>query len=260
MRVHEFLCFGEQPGEGNPALVVVGGNGNAAWRQALARERNLTCVFLDPGDGLEAAAVLDFVYPHTRSPLCLHATLAAAQLLFERHGAHRPLKVKTAMHGQSLLLSRDGENVFVRLAPQEPPRVDIAPGLPGRLLAAPDLVLASAPRLASVGSPKLLLEVADAETLYALAPDLALIHVWGKEVGVRAVHASNPSPRSPTASRSSSYNKLIPGRDKSEVSRITCTKSIKQALPASRFGVTAYSRPVRPSGPMRWRATYPRSR
>ena len=188
MRVHEFLCFGEQPGEGNPALVVVGGNGNAAWRQALARERNLTCVFLDPGDGLEAAAVLDFVYPHTRSPLCLHATLAAAQLLFERHGAHRPLKVKTAMHGQSLLLSRDGENVFVRLAPQEPPRVDIAPGLPGRLLAAPDLVLASAPRLASVGSPKLLLEVADAETLYALAPDLALIHVWGKEVGVNGCY------------------------------------------------------------------------
>ncbi len=192
MQVHEFVCFGEQPGEGNPALVVVGGNGNPGWRRALARERNLTCVFLDPGDGLDTAAVLDFVYPHMRSPLCLHATLAAAQLLFERHGAHQPLRVKTAMHGQPLLLARDGDNVFVRLARQEAPRVDtlldIHGLLPERLLAAPDLALASAPRLASVGSPKLLLEVADVDTLYGLAPDLALIHAWGKEVGVNGCY------------------------------------------------------------------------
>jgi len=223
MQVHEFVCFGEQPGEGNPALVVVGGNGNPGWRRALARERNLTCVFLDPGDGIDTAAVLDFVYPHMRSPLCLHATLAAAQLLFERHGAHHPLraceknsrarrvvedstnvrrddatqpwrifshalKVKTAMHGQPLLLSRDGDNVFVRLARQEAPRVSIDALLPERLLAAPDLALVSAPRLASVGSPKLLLEVADVDTLYGLAPDLALIHVWGKEVGVNGCY------------------------------------------------------------------------
>lgn len=187
MQVHEFVCFGEQPGEGNPALVVVGGNGNPGWRRALARERNLTCVFLDPGDGLDTAAVLDFVYPHMRSPLCLHATLAAAQLLFERHGA-QPLRVTTAMHGQPLLLSRDGDNVFVRLARQEAPRVSIDALLPERLLAAPDLALASAPRLASVGSPKLLLEVADVDTLYGLAPDLALIHVWGKEVGVNGCY------------------------------------------------------------------------
>ncbi len=189
MRIHEFLCFGERPGEGNPALVIEGGNGNPGWRRALARERNLTCVFVDPGDDLETAAVLDFVYPHARSPLCLHATLAAAQILFERQGRHAPLMVKTAMQGQPLLLARDGEHVFVRLARQAPPRVDIDAALPARLLAAPDLVLASAPRLASVGSPKLLLEVDSVETLYALAPDLALIHVWGKEAGVNGCYA-----------------------------------------------------------------------
>jgi len=188
MRIHEFVCFGERPGEGNPALVIEGGNGNPEWRRALARERNLTCVFVDPGDDLETAAVLDFVYPHARSPLCLHATLAAAQILFERQGRDAPLMVKTAMHRQPLLLARDGEHVFVRLARQAPPRVDIAPGLPERLLAAPDLVLASAPRLASVGSPKLLLEVDSVDTLYALAPDLALIHVWGKEAGVNGCY------------------------------------------------------------------------
>ena len=188
MRIHEFVCFGEQPGEGNPALVIENGNGNPGWRRALARERNLTCVFVDPSDDREAAAVLDFVYPHMRSPLCLHATLAAARVLFERQGHHAPLLVKTAMQGQPLLLSRDGENVFVRLARQDTPQLHIDAALPVRLLAAPDLDLASAPRLASVGSPKLLLEVDSVKTLYALAPDLALIHVWGKEAGVNGCY------------------------------------------------------------------------
>ena len=216
MRVHEFDCFGEKPGEGNPALVVEKGNGNPGWRRALARERGLTCVFVDPVDGRVDAqlgaqlstqvgqadapgnapegepgivAVLDYVYPHMRSPLCLHATLAAAQLLFEQHGSGAPLGVKTAMHGQALVLSRAAEHVFVRLARQEAPALELDTALPLRLLAAPDLVLASAPRVLSVGSPKLLLEVADVDTLYGLQPDLALIHVWGKNAGVNGCYA-----------------------------------------------------------------------
>lgn len=84
MRVHEFDCFGEKPGAGNPALVVEEGNSNPGWRRALARERGLTCVFVDPVDGRVEAqanvsgdlpdgepaivAVLDYVYPHMRSP------------------------------------------------------------------------------------------------------------------------------------------------------------------------------------------------
>jgi len=212
MRVHEFDCFGEKPGEGNPALVVEKGNGNPGWRRAFARERGLTCVFVDPVDGRVDAqistqmstqvgaqadapegeapvvAVLDYVYPHMRSPLCVHATLAAAQLLFERHGSSAPLAVKTAMHGQTLVLSRAAEHVFVRLTRQEAPALELDTALPLRLLAAPDLVLASAPRVLSVGSPKLLLEVADVDTLYGLQPDLALIHVWGKNAGVNGCY------------------------------------------------------------------------
>ena len=196
MHVHEFDCFGEQPGEGNPALVIEEGNSNPGWRRALARERGMTCVFVDPvaaagnaaGDTPQLAAVLDYVYPHTRSPLCVHATLAAAQLLFERQGSSAPLTVTTAMHGQPLVLSRDGEHVFVRLERQDAPALELDTALPLRLLSAPDLVLASAPRVLSVGSPKLLLEVEDVETLHALQPDLALIHVWGRNAGVNGCY------------------------------------------------------------------------
>ncbi|MDN4057202.1 PhzF family phenazine biosynthesis protein [Massilia sp. YIM B02769] len=192
MRVHEFDCFGVQAGEGNPALVIEEGNSNPGWRRAFARERGVTCVFVDPvdaqGEASSAVAVLDYVYPHARSPLCVHATLAAAQLLFERHGSGAPLAVTTAMHGQPLVLSRDGEHVFVRLERQDAPALELDTALPLRLLSAPDLVLASPPRVLSVGSPKLLLEVEDMETLYALQPDLALIHVWGKNAGVNGCY------------------------------------------------------------------------
>lgn len=189
MLIQEFACFGTDAGGGNPALTVEDAPVEAGERLLLARERGLTCVFLDPSAEPGVAARLDFVYPHMRSPLCLHATLAAAQVLFERHGASAPLTVTTAMRGQRLVLSQDGAHLFVRLARQEAPQVAVDAALAARLLAAPALSLASAPRIASVGSPKLLLEVADRQALAGLRPDLALIHAWSQEHGVSGCFA-----------------------------------------------------------------------
>jgi len=189
MRIEQFTCFGSSDGGGNPALVIEDGPADAAQRVALARAHALTCVFIDAAGESGVAASLDFVYPHMRSPLCLHATLAAAQVLFARHGDAAPLTVETAMHGQRLTLSRNGETVFVRLVRQPAPQAALDDALAARLLAAPGLRLASAPRIASVGSPKLLLEVADGATLHGLRPDLALIQDWGKENGVSGCYA-----------------------------------------------------------------------
>lgn len=189
MRIQEFTCFGNGAGGGNPALVVEDGPSGLEERQALARERALTCVFLDPAGEPGSAATLDFVYPHMRSPLCLHATLAAAKVLFGRLGTAAPLTVTTAMHGQRLALTQLGEEVFVGLARQAAPQVAVDEALAQRLLGAPALRLASAPRIASVGSPKLLLEVADPDTLYRLTPDLPLITAWGREHGINGCYA-----------------------------------------------------------------------
>jgi PhzF family phenazine biosynthesis protein len=156
-----------------------------AARQAYTAARNTTCVFLShDGNAIE----VDYFYPHMRSPLCLHATVAVAALLFGRAGATDTIVVRTAMKGQRLALSREGDDYFVRLAPQRAPQVDVRPEQVAVLLNAPALTLASAPRVASVGSPKLLVEVADAVTLYALAPDLAGIAAWGKEHGVNGLY------------------------------------------------------------------------
>lgn len=182
MRIRALRCFGEHAGDGNPALVIEGGHAGEDARRALAQARNTTCVFLD-GD------VVDFHYPHMRSPLCIHATLAVAQVLFARHPDASLLAVSTAMRGQRLVLQRDGDAFFVRLRVQEAPQPELAPELAARLLAAPGLVPAAPPRVASVGSPKLLVEVPDAATLHGLRPDLAAIAAWGRQAGVNGIYA-----------------------------------------------------------------------
>lgn len=182
MQVHALKCFGEGPVDGNPALVIEGGPAAEDARLAFARSRHTTCVFLDGG-------VVVFYYPHMRSPLCLHATLAVARVLFARSPVASLLSVTTAMHGQRLELVREDEVFFVRLQAQEVDQPALAPGLPARLLAAPALAPASAMHVASVGSPKLLVEVADAATLHGLRPDLQAIVDWGKAAGVNGIYA-----------------------------------------------------------------------
>lgn len=185
MQIHELKCFGAVAGDGNPALVIEGDNSTLEARQAFARERNTTCVYIDERAG---GVVLDYFYPHTRSPLCLHATLAAARVLLAGQSPGNTVMVTTALRGQALVLSGDGDNFYVRLTAQSAPEVTIAPGLPQRLLGAPALSLAAPPHIASVGSPKLLVEVADCDALYRLQPDLPAITAWGKEHGVNGLY------------------------------------------------------------------------
>lgn len=189
MHVHTLLCFGATAGAGNPALVIEDDRSPPDARQAFARERNTTCVWIDPPQQDGIAAIVDFYYPHTRSPLCLHATLAAAERLFARPQAHPPLTVTTAMHGQLLALTREGDQLFVRLAPQDASQPPLTSDLPARLLGIPAGAIAAPPRVASVGSPKLLVEVRDAATLHALAPDLEAIARWSRQHGVNGLYA-----------------------------------------------------------------------
>ncbi|GAB3410530.1 PhzF family phenazine biosynthesis protein [Massilia agilis] len=184
MQIHELTCFGAAPGAGNPALVIEDGPASLEARAAFARERATTCVFIDAPAEPGVAATLDYQYPHTRSPLCLHATLAAARVLL----ADQPLSVATAMQGQRLLLSRDGDSYFVRLDAQPAAQPAALPDL-AALLGLPGFAPASSARVASVGSPKLLVEVADQAALYALQPDLAAITAWGKAHGVNGIYA-----------------------------------------------------------------------
>ncbi|MYN28836.1 PhzF family phenazine biosynthesis protein [Duganella levis] len=207
-QVRELLCFGIAPDGGNAALVVQHDHSSADQRQQFAKERNKpACVFIDTAT--DGSIVLDFFYPHMRSPLCSHATLAAARVLLSAEWPR--LEVRTAMHDQPLtLILHDGE-VFLQLSPQSAPQVDLPDGLAEQLLAAPGICLASPPAIASVGSPKLLLEVADSVTLQALTPDLQGIADWGKQQGVSGAYVWCRRPDGALEGRS--FNHLNPAAE-----------------------------------------------
>lgn len=211
MTIHELRCFGLHAGEGNAALVVEDDHGDAAARQAFATAQGRSAsVFIDRTDGAKGSAgaedrdgarggggaaegaampaiTLDYFYPHMRSPLCLHATLAAAAVLFARQDTDAPIAVATAMHAQPLELSRAEGMIYVRLSRRPTPPVDVDDALAQRLLGAAGVP--GGARVASVGSPKLLIEVADRATLAALAPDLDTIVAWGRAQGVNGCYA-----------------------------------------------------------------------
>lgn len=180
MMVHERICFGAAPGNGNVALVIENGPASLAGRQAFATDSKHTCVFLaapaHPGEPYEA----DYFYPHARSPLCLHATLAAADVLYLR----RQRSIVTAMRGQQIKLLQDARGTFAGVRRQAVAPIGVDATLASTLLGEPRLQLASAPLLSSIGSPKLLIEVADSAALHSLRPPLDRIVEWGKKNGV----------------------------------------------------------------------------
>lgn len=187
MHVQKIRCFGAAPGYGNVALVIENGPSSLQERQAFARDAgHSACVFLAPS-ALDASWEADYFYPHARSPLCLHATLAAAHVLLVR-SAGEPVRLRTAMRGQEVPLLRDEQDLFAIVTKHAVAPLGIDPGLPAHLLGEPDLQMASPALLSSVGSPKLLIQVADPAVLHALRPPLARIVEWGKDNGVNGCY------------------------------------------------------------------------
>jgi PhzF family phenazine biosynthesis protein len=190
MNTHTLLCFGARPGAGNPALVIEHGAADIDSRQAFARARGATCVFIDDAGGEPR---VDFYYPHLRSPLCVHATLAVAAVLFARGPSSETIAVRTAVQGQRLDLVREDDAYFVRLQRQPAPAPDVAADAVAALLHVRSDALVGMPvgrpAVASVGSPKLLVQVRDADTLHGLAPDLNAIAAWGRAQGVNGLYA-----------------------------------------------------------------------
>jgi len=187
MHIHSLRCFGARPGAGNPALVIEDGDPAPDARLALARARDTTCVFVD--GGADGVLSVDYYYPHKRSPLCIHATLAVAAVLLARDPHAGTRAVRTAVEGQELGLVRAGDDYFVRLSAQPVAAHDVAADTAAALLGVPVASLATPPRVASVGSPKLLVKVADPDALYGLAPDLARIAAWGKDASINGIYA-----------------------------------------------------------------------
>ncbi len=180
MNIERYRCFGATALNGNDAVVVSGpelpGWSSEDRQQFTIEQHAHACVFIDADGPL----TLDFYYPHARSPLCLHASLAAADHIWKTGQHEDVLLLTSSMKKQALAFDRAGDTIFVSVDIQQAdfPNVSIADA--ARLLSCNPVVIMSSPAVASVGSPKLLVEVANEDVLYSLRPDLDGITEWGR--------------------------------------------------------------------------------
>ncbi len=173
-------AFTDTPFRGNPAAVcVLPEPRDEGWMQAVAREMNLseTAFLLRQADGFG----LRWFTPTVEVPLCGHATLASAHVLWE--DGHLARDRQARFHTQSGLLTADRDGEWIELDfPLKPATPAPAPpGLAGALGAEP----------AYVGKNQLdyLVEVDSEATVRTLTPDhaaLARLPVRGVMVTSRA--------------------------------------------------------------------------
>lgn len=169
-------AFTDTPFAGNPAAVcVLDRPADAGWMQAVAAELNLSeTAFVSPGAG--GAWDLRWFTPTSEVPLCGHATLASAHVLMS--DGHAPagtsLRFRTA---SGELVAESAADGRIRLDfparpahPSEPP-----PGLPAALGDAADQVVAVGVSPVPDGRPGLLVELASAEAVRSLVPDIGAV-------------------------------------------------------------------------------------
>jgi len=167
MRQWTIDAFASGPFKGNPACVVEPFDAwpSAEWMQALAAENNQaeTAYLLKTAD--PARYGLRWFTPALEAPLCGHATLAAAHMLFMELGVDVPLLTFDTLSGP-LTVRRSGEGLEMDF-PADPPRqTEIPAGLAEALGAQPVEVWAGA----------YLIAVMDSETtVRGLKPDLTAI-------------------------------------------------------------------------------------
>jgi PhzF family phenazine biosynthesis protein len=187
MKIHRMLCFGRTDESGNAALVIEDSTLAEVERMEFARRQNASAsVFVDAN--VAGDPQLDYYYPHARSPLCLHATLAASAIFFERYPDAGRLRFVTSMHRQALEVERDDLGIFVCVKAQRCPALVSDVAETAELLRAKPTDLIGIRGPASVGSAKLLVEMAEESMLNALRPDLASITDWSRKHGVSGIY------------------------------------------------------------------------
>lgn len=189
MRQWTIDAFAAQPFRGNPACVVepLAAWPQDAWMQALAAENNQAeTAFLlrtdDPG-----RFGLRWFTPMLEVPLCGHATLASAHVLFAELGVAAG-EITFDTKSGPLVVRRRGEGYEMDFPAQPPVRIDAPAGLAEALGAAPDEVWASAYLVALYNDPAV---------IRSLKPDLVALNAVSSgatgergNVGVAAIAAA----------------------------------------------------------------------
>ena len=178
MRQWTVDAFASQPFRGNPACVVEPFDQwpEAAWMQALAQENNQaeTAYLLKTDD--PARFGLRWFTPTMEVPLCGHATLAAAHILFTELGLQADELTFDTKSGP-LIVGRSSGGYSMDFPATKPKQTAVPEGLTEALGAEPKEVWAA---------QYLVAVLAEEAEVRALAPDIAATHkIAGDATGGR---------------------------------------------------------------------------
>jgi PhzF family phenazine biosynthesis protein len=168
--LHQVDAFSDVPFHGNPAAVcLLDAPRSEAWLQAVAAEMNLseTAFLGSQGDGF----ALRWFTPTVEVPLCGHATLASAHVLYETGRAKPDATLAFETRSGRLLAAREGD--WLRLDfPALPARPASAPR---ELFAALGVAAALVHEVPRLGEPSWLLELPSPDAVAALRPDFRVL-------------------------------------------------------------------------------------
>ena len=189
MQLNIINCFCTQETDsGNPAAIVRDFTKNKNERQALARKLNLpVTVFLS--EVIDGTCNIEFFYPETEMPLCLHGTIGSAYIVSEEK---KFADLKFITKDKNTLKSRVAENVIQVLVSSQPvPSIAIDKLKISKMLNLKnedDFDLELPLLISSVGSPKLLVPLKSFELLSTLKPNFDLIAEWSLENAVNGLY------------------------------------------------------------------------
>lgn len=160
LKIFQVDAFASAVFEGNPAAVVPLEEWlDDALLQAIAMENNLseTAFFVAQGEGFR----LRWFTPNAEVDLCGHATMAAAQVLFEHLGWGQP-EIRFASNSGPLVVRRDGDWLAMDFPAVRSEAVAVPADLQASLGVLPETVLAGTDYLVVLDS---------AAAVQALKPD-----------------------------------------------------------------------------------------
>lgn len=200
MRIFQINCFCTSlEDSGNPAAVVIDCDAlTPTEKQSIAKEMNFP-VTTFVSNITNSMPVLEYFYPDTQMPLCLHGTIAAAHWLFNAGGVDgdklRCKRLYNDLFLPSLLVHRsNADNFLVEVVDHEVNGLNFNYlELATKFLQLPqdsqsifDTELLFG--IASVGSPKLFIPIKTKKLLDNIIPDQAAITKWSIEHKINGLY------------------------------------------------------------------------
>lgn len=197
MKLNIVNCFcTKETYSGNPAAIVRGFMEGKDKKQELAKKLNLpVTVFLS--EVIDGACNIEFFYPETETPLCLHGTIGATYIIFKEE---KPGDITFITKDKNILKVRVAENIIQVLVASKAvssivvDKLEICKMLNLNNINEVDSQLPFL--ISSVGSPKLLIPLKSFEILSALKPNFNLIAEWSKVNSINGLYVYTKDIRS----------------------------------------------------------------